>query len=67
MNGSAGCTNALIEKGNISKLIYTHLSILFGCELFIARTTVLHGLSDLIWNFLVIIEWQIEIRKIEIK
>jgi hypothetical protein len=42
INGSAGCTNALIGQANISKLTNFHHSVLFARKKFIAAKDFLH-------------------------
>jgi hypothetical protein len=44
MSGSADCTNASIEEGNISKVINFRPSNLFAREIFIAPTDFSHPL-----------------------
>jgi hypothetical protein len=44
MNGNPDYMNASIEEGDIFKLIYFHLSLLFALEMFITRTDLMHSL-----------------------
>jgi hypothetical protein len=49
MNGTPDFASASIEDGNISKLIYFHLSILFALEIFIARMELMHPCMFTVW------------------